>query len=63
MKLKVIIRDGIVESVLTDDPKIPVEVQIVDIDDDYEDFEELRKYAEELYDDPAYEEVPVYYEV
>jgi len=48
MKIKVIIREGIVDEVLSDGP---VEVEIVDINKDYEDYDALNKYADELYDD------------
>lgn len=46
MDIKVIIRDGIVESVLAKDvsDKQP-NIEIVSVDDDYEDYEQLRDYA------------------
>lgn len=48
MQIKVIINDGIATEVLADGP---VEVEIVSIDKDYEDYEELLKYDEELHRD------------
>lgn len=59
MDIKVIIRDGIVESVLAKDvsDKQP-NIEIVSVDKDYEDYEQLRDYAETLYADPAYQEYP-----
>lgn len=59
MDIKVIIRDGIVESVLAKDvsDKQP-NIEIVSVDDDYEDYEQLRDYAETLYTDPTYQEYP-----
>lgn len=53
MKVKVIIRDGIVQSVLSTDP---VEVEIVDIDKDYEDYDSLMAYEQELYNDSSLQE-------
>lgn len=56
-KIKVIIRDGIVESVLGTDAAKSLDVEIVDINKDYEDCEELKDYADELYADPKYREM------
>lgn len=53
MKVKVIIRDGIVQSVLSTNP---VEVEVVDIDKDYEDYENLSAYEQELYADCSLQE-------
>lgn len=53
VKVKVIIEEGIVTSVLADGS---VEVEIVDIDPDYEDYEALKKYEEELHSDPDLKE-------
>lgn len=50
VKVKVIIQDGIVQDVLSTEP---VEVEIVDINKDYEDYEALCDYEQELYTDPA----------
>lgn len=50
IKVKVIIRNGIVEAVLHDS-RLPIEAEIVDIDDDYEDRDALEKYADRLYAD------------
>ena len=52
-KVKVIIEEGIAVSVLSDGD---VEAEVVDIDPDYEDYEALRKYEEELRGDPAMKE-------
>ena len=52
-KVKVIIEEGIAVSVLSDGD---VEAEVVDIDPDYEDYEALRKYEEELCGDPAMQE-------
>ena len=41
-QIKIIIRDGIVESVLSDCVQIPAEVEVVDVNRDYADFEQLR---------------------
>ena len=59
MDIKVIIRDGIVESVLAKDvsDKQP-NIEIVSVDDDYEDYEQLRDYAETVYTDPTSQEYP-----
>jgi len=48
MKIKVIIRSGIVSAVLADEP---VDIEIVDIDKDYKDYEALEQYEAELYKD------------
>ena len=57
IQIKIIIRDGIVESVLTDDARIPIEAEVIEVDKDFEDYAELRDYAEELYRDARYAEV------
>ena len=46
--VKVIIRDGIVQDVLSTEP---VEIEIVDINKDYEDYDRLCEYEYELYAD------------
>ena len=50
VKVKVIIEEGIATGVLADGD---VEVEIIDIDPDYGDYEALRKYEEEIRSDPA----------
>lgn len=55
MNIKVIIYDGIVHEVLTTEP---AEVEIVNIDRDYEDYEALCSYEQELYQDPALKSRP-----
>ena len=47
--IKVIIHDGIVVDVLA---TAPVAVEVLDIDRDYEDFDALTRYEEELRQDP-----------
>ena len=53
VKVKVIIEEGIVTSVLANGD---VEVEIVDIDPDYEDCEALRSYKERLRNTPVLRE-------
>lgn len=53
LNIKVIITDGIVEEVLTD-KDLPVQVEVIDVDDNYEDYDQLKAYREELYHDPSY---------
>lgn len=53
VKVKVIIWEGIVIDVLADGD---VDVEIIDVDPDYEDYEELKIYEEELHSDPALKE-------
>lgn len=48
--VKVIIEDGIPEDVLSD---VPVDVEIVGIDKDYEDCNQLRAYRDRLYADKS----------
>ena len=50
MRVKVIIRSGIATEVLTDGE---VELEVVDIDKDYEDYDKLRAYEEELHKDAS----------
>lgn len=57
MKIKVIIHDGIVTNVLADESAKEVDVEIVDIDRDYEDYDELQEYEEELYGDKNLQEI------
>lgn len=53
IRVKVIINDGIAVGVLADGD---VDVEIVDVDQDYEDYEALKKYVEELHGDPTLKE-------
>ena len=53
VKVKVIIEEGIATGVLADGD---VEVEIVDIDPDYEDCDALRGYEEGLRNDPVLKE-------
>ena len=56
--IKIIVRDGIVESALAEAGAEPVEVEILDICKDYGDYEWLDAYADELYADPRYGKIP-----
>lgn len=56
--IKLIIRDGIVEGALAEIGGEPVEVEILDLCKDYGDYEWLDSYADELYSDNRYENVP-----
>ena len=56
-EIKVIIRDGIVESVLFRGQET-LNVEIVDVNDAYGDYEKLKSYADELYNDDKYREIP-----
>ena len=55
MKVKVVIYDGIVQDVLSDGEQ--VEIEIIDVDSDYEDHDELQEYAEQLYADPSFHHI------
>jgi hypothetical protein len=54
MRVKVIINDGIATEVLSDGS---VELEVVDIDSDYEDYDELRAYEKELHKDESLKSV------
>lgn len=49
-KVKVVIWEGIVTDVLADGD---VDVEIIDVDPDYEDYKELKIYEEEIHSDPT----------
>ena len=53
VKVKIIIEEGIATGVLADGD---VEVEVLDIDPDYRDYEALKKYEEEIRGDPAMKE-------
>lgn len=53
IRVKVIINDGIVTGVLADGD---AEVEVIDIDKDYEDYEAISKYEEEVRSDPSLKE-------
>ncbi len=57
INIKVIIRDGIVDAVLCDDTRLPISVEVVDVNKDYPDYQELRDYADCLYKDKAFKEI------
>ena len=52
MEIKVIIENGIVVDVLKNQDT-PVNVEIVDVDPDYEDYEALKDYRESLFKDQS----------
>lgn len=52
-EIKVIIYDGIIESVLTSSVD-PVNIEIVSIDEDYEDYDQLKDYRDKLYSNDAF---------
>ena len=59
MKIKVIIRNGVIEAVLGDDEaQQNAEVEIVDNNDDYEDADKLAEYTDQLYDADGMNDVP-----
>ena len=53
MKVKIIIEEGIAVGVLADGD---VEVEIIDIDPDYEDYEALQSYEKEIRSAPSLKE-------
>lgn len=59
INIKVVIRDGIVDSVLCDDTRLPISVEIVDVNKGFPDYEELREYARSLYKDNSFKEIPM----
>lgn len=60
-KIKIIVRDGIVEAVLSDCVLMQTNAEVIDIEKDFEDYNELKNYAEEISDNPEYKEIPVTY--
>ena len=52
--VKVIIEDGIASEVLAD---TPIEAEIISIDKDYEDYDKLRAYEDQLYKDESLKSV------
>ena len=59
MKIEIIIRDGLVESVLGDDEALQnADIEIVDNDEDYEDAEKIAKYTNQLYDMDGMNDIP-----
>ena len=53
LQVKVILNEGIVEGVLKDQ-ETPVEVEVVDVNKDYDDYEQLRDYRAALYEDKSF---------
>lgn len=61
INIKVIIHDGIVDSVLCDDTRLPISVEVVDVNKGYQDYQELRDYSDSLYKDKSFKEIlPTY---
>ena len=60
MKITVIIRDGVVETVLGDGEmnNVTPDVEIVNQDKDYEDAKEIEKHITGLYNNKDMEEIP-----
>ena len=56
MKVVVIIRDGIVSGALTDSNE-QIDVEVLGIDRDYEDYDSLTEYEDELYKDSRFHPV------
>lgn len=54
MKIKVIVKGGIVTSVLSD---ADVDVEVIDMDtDNYEKYEELKNYVQQIFANPDFKE-------
>lgn len=51
IKLKVIIENGTISEILCDDTRIPLEIEVVEICDDYSDVANLREYRNKLHSD------------
>lgn len=49
IRVKVIVHDGVVQDVLSSSP---VDLEVIDIDKDYEDYDALVQYEEELWSNP-----------
>ena len=56
LQIKIIIRKGVVESILFDGEYAPA-VEVVDVNDAHGDYEKLQSYADELYNDGKYQEI------
>ena len=54
-QVKIMIEGGAVHAVLKDQD-IPIQVEIIDIDKDYADYEQLLAYRHSLYADPTFKE-------
>ena len=57
--VKIIIRDGVVESILADSPDICAE--IIDIDKDHDDYHAADAYGDELYQSDALQSIDFAY--
>jgi hypothetical protein len=55
MKVKVVIENGVVSTVLKDCDE-PIEVEIISIDNDYRDRQALEEHRDKIYADPAYKD-------
>lgn len=56
--IKLIIRDGIVENALAGTDCEPIEVEVIDVCKDYDDYEWLNDYADEVCADSRYKKIP-----
>lgn len=48
IKIKVVIENGLVRGVVCDDIRLPIDVEIVEIREEYDDYEELKTYRDSL---------------
>lgn len=55
LQLKVIINEGIAEAVLVNQ-NIPISVEIIDVNKDYDDYEALEVYRDSVYQDTNFKE-------
>lgn len=55
VKIKVLVEGGLVQTVLVNGNSPLIDLEVVDVDSDYEDYDELIKYRDGLLDNPAYE--------
>lgn len=53
LDIKVVIEEGVVHAVLKNE-NLPVTVEVVDVDPDYEDYQQLDAYKKQLYKDPSF---------
>lgn len=53
LDIKIVIDEGVVHAALVNQP-LPVNVEIIDVDPDYEDYKALDAYRNQLYQDPSY---------
>lgn len=60
MKIKVMIENGIIQTVLGDNTasQTNLEIEIVDVNSDYEDLDKMKEYAEKLYSNKELVDIP-----